>query len=195
MRLLRGLGLATLALGAMVPTLGCSGGGVDDVTHIDYLLPEELPEGWTLRVATERPGRPEEDWVDGEPYFDDVADYTISWAPASQVGTSRRASVDLPEPDPRLYLNVGAGFFLPVWEQGHEGRDLPASIDDAIVEQDADGELSLDFSRDGVLVKVGGHGVEEAVLRDLAKSLRAMPRDAWRERLGDRLLVDEPEQR
>lgn len=34
----------------------------EDVDDIVYLLPEELPDGWTLGMATERPGLPRSDW-------------------------------------------------------------------------------------------------------------------------------------
>lgn len=36
----------------------------EQLDEIVYVLPETLPEGWTVRVATERPGRPQREWTE-----------------------------------------------------------------------------------------------------------------------------------
>ncbi|HWL64404.1 MAG TPA: hypothetical protein VNP73_00370, partial [Actinomycetota bacterium] len=46
-----------------IPT-STGGPAWNELGEIEYVLPDELPTGWTVKVATERPGRPVGEWTD-----------------------------------------------------------------------------------------------------------------------------------
>ncbi len=55
---------AFLVVAALLTTACNSASGSDwkSLADISYVMPTHLPSGWTLAYATERPGRPVEDW-------------------------------------------------------------------------------------------------------------------------------------
>lgn len=141
---------------------------------VAYLLPSELPEGFALRLATER--------------TDPFTDYTVSWAPAAVVGRNREEASAAPDVGATLILNVGARYYLSYSEIG--GVELAAGSDSAELMRDGE-VMRLDFTRAGIPVTVAGREVSEEQLRAFAPSLEELDRDEWREQLGDRLLVDD----
>jgi hypothetical protein len=151
--------------------------GVDDFDHDD---PSALADAGYSRLGTLTE-------------IDDVADYSVVWTDAAHAGRTRAGARDARDGAPQLWLNVGARMFAV-----GVANTQPVSIDpdDAKVEDD-DGSPRLRFLRDGIPVTVGGSGagIDAEVLRRFADGLRALSYDDWVEAMGDRLLVDEPEER
>ena len=156
----------------------CGGGSSD---NIEYVLPTELPTGWVLKIATERPDQiVDVDKPDGET----ASDYSVSWAPASLVGSDRADASDLPDEGPLLFINVSSPFYL----KGADGS-FPDKPDDGVVERHGD-TVSLEFTKNGSAVKVSGRQLSLTTVRKVARSLKTHGQAEWRRRLGDRLLVD-----
>ena len=122
---------------------------------------------------------------------EDVADYTITWTHRDDAGSSREEARERRDGAPRLWLNVGARMYVPVIAAGGPIAEDPQ---DAEVRRDGD-SLELTFLRDGLAVRIGGSAVEPDALRALARSLREVSLEEWTRELGDRLFVDEPEER
>jgi hypothetical protein len=141
----------------------------DDIV---WVLPADVPDGWTLHVATER--------------VDPVPDYTVSWAPIAIAGRDRAEAMAAPDTGPRLFINVGARVYAQNFEV-----DLAEDAESALVERDGE-VFRLDFEMSGSPVSVGGREVTENQLRRFAESLGRLDHAEWREDLGERLLVDRP---
>lgn len=141
-------------------------------TDIVYLLPDEIPSGWTLRLATERTGPP--------------PDYTMSWAPIGIAGKDRAEASDAPDEGPRLWINVGPRVYLP------ETGPTPPDAAGAVMSREGN-LLHLRFVMSGILVKVGSQDATEDEIRRFAVSLQQHGHDEWREALGERLLIDRPD--
>lgn len=165
-----GLLTVTILLGACGDAGDDGDAGRDD--DIVWLLPEYVPDGWTLHLATER--------------VDPVPDYTVSWAPMALAGRDRAEATTAPDTGARLFLNVGARAYA----QGLEG-DLAPDATSGPVEREGD-VLRLDFTMSGSPVSVGGREVTESQLRRFAESLGRHDHADWREDIGERLLVDGP---
>ncbi|MEA2433304.1 MAG: hypothetical protein QOG54_761 [Actinomycetota bacterium] len=153
---------------------GCGSESTNEAAgDIVYVLPSNLPDGWTLRVATERPGPP--------------ASYSVSWAPEELAGATRDEAVNLPDKGPTLFINVGAPFYVDRYER--EIPNLAGNAQEAAVTHEGE-ILEMHFLMDGSIVAVGARDVDENVVRSFATSLKAFARDEWRRTLGARLLVD-----
>ncbi len=122
---------------------------------------------------------------------EDVQDYTIVWTHADDAGMSREDASDAREDAPSLSMNVGSPMYLPLLSQ--EGP-LPTSAGDAEVVEE-EGSLELTFVRDGQAVSVRGDGITPEEMRAFAASLDDVSFSDWKRQLGDRLLIDEPEDR
>jgi hypothetical protein len=122
---------------------------------------------------------------------EDVEDYGITWMQRDDAGRTRDEALDARDGAPYISLNVGAAMYLPLYVRDH---GLPDDPDEAEVQVDGD-SMELMFARDGVPVTVGGTGVDPETLHAFARSLRDLPFDAWKDELGPRLLIDEPEPR
>jgi hypothetical protein len=143
---------------------------------ITYVLPEHLPAGWTLKIATERPGG------GSTPSY--VSDYTVSWVPADLAGASRSAAIALPDTGLTIFINVGSPSYAPSF------TNVSANPADAPITSQ-DGLLEMRFLMSGSVVRLNGRDVDEAMMRMVADSLRAYHRADWRAKLGERLLVDQ----
>jgi hypothetical protein len=117
----------------------------------------------------------------------DVADYSVTWAPQELAGANRTEAVETPDKGPLLFINVGSRYYAqPSATSSTDPSTAPISKEG--------GSLQLEFLLNGGIVKVSGRQVGEEAVRVLATSLRTYDRSAWRARLGERLLVDEPEE-
>ena len=150
-----------------------AGANLGDIT---YVLPAHLPAGWTLKIATERPGG------GSTPSY--VSDYTVSWVPADIAGASRSAAIALPDTGPTIFINVGSPFYASSF------TNVSANPADASITSQ-DGLLEMRFLMSGSVVRLNGRDVDEAMMRLVADSLRAYDRADWRAKLGERLLVDQ----
>jgi hypothetical protein len=153
---------------------GCDSESANEAAgDIVYVLPSNLPDGWTLHVATERPGPP--------------ASYTVSWTPEELAGATRDEAINLPDQGPTLFINVGSPFYVDRYER--EIPDLAGDAQEAAVTREGE-ILEMHLLVDGSIVTVGARDVDENVMRSFATSLETYPRDEWRTTLGERLLVD-----
>jgi hypothetical protein len=80
------LGLALAACGDRASYPSDDSAGVttewERIHEIVYLLPDHVPDGWSLRTATERPGRPRRDWTDHLELLADASGerFVVLWA-------------------------------------------------------------------------------------------------------------------
>jgi hypothetical protein len=167
----RGLLVGLLTVTALLGACGDDGdtGRGDDIV---WLLPEYVPGGWTLHIATER--------------VDPVPDYTVSWAPIALAGRDRAEAAAAPDTGPQLFINVGARAYAQYFED-----DVAPDAASAAIERHGD-LLRLDFTMSGIPVSVSGREVTENQLRRFAESLGRHDHADWRDDLGERLLVDRP---
>jgi hypothetical protein len=115
-----------------------------------------------------------------------VADYSVSWVPQELAGANRTEAVEAPDEGPLLFVNVGAAFYAQTSTASTDPSSAPISKEGAL--------LRIEFLVDGSIVTVSGRQVSEDALRAVATSLRTYDRSEWRALLGDRLLVDEPDE-
>jgi hypothetical protein len=116
----------------------------------------------------------------------DVTDYTVVWVPRESAGADRSAATSRPEATREIYVNVGCRFYAQAPDTARSDREHAA------VTAPEPGSIQMAFLLDGSPVSLAGKGIDEPTLRSVAASLRTYDRASWRNRLGDRLLVDEP---
>lgn len=159
----------------------------DDVVHA---LPSYLPPGWELGHANERIGIT----LGPRSQVYEVTDYTVVWLPSHLAGNSREDST-AEDDDPQIYLISGSGYYEEVMPGDAARATRDADVDDydddtPFVVQDS-GHAVLTFRIDGRIANLYAFGIDEQELRMVADSLETMDRQAWRERLGDRLLIED----
>lgn len=180
-----------LALVTCTVALGCADGGTaeperegSDYDAIIHVLPEALPDDWTLGHATERL-----EWARGQ--NDEripVSDYTIVFRPRPDAGAARENSTS--NDGTSIALNLGSRYYSTLYVEalGLELRDPPALADAS--PHMADGRAELEFTIGCCVVRIAGD-ITETELRRVAESIVRLDHDTWRDRLGDRLLVDD----
>ena len=154
-----------------------------------YVLPADVPPGWTLGVATQR-------LEQGEVPGGDVVrveDYTIRWVLEENAGRDRS---DVDDDGPSFWINVGSRYYedvyLPAFAE--DSASLTPSVGEysdatSIVR---DGDISeLEFRVECCLVWLGATEVSDDVLRSIAESMTPLDLEEWRSVLGARLLVDD----
>ena len=154
-----------------------------------YVLPAEIPAGWTLGVATQRVEQGE---IPGGVVVG-FGDYTILWVPQENAGRDR-SNVD--RDGPAFWINVGSRYYEDVY--------WPAFSDDSASSTLLIGEYSnatpiardgdiaeLVFRVDCCLVRLDARGISDDVVGSIAASMTALELDDWRSELGTRLLVDD----
>jgi hypothetical protein len=116
---------------------------------------------------------------------DDAADYSVSWAPQGLAGANRAEAIKQPDEGPLLFINVGSRFYA-------QSKTISSTDASTAAISKENGLLRMEFLINGSHVQVSGRQVDEEAVRELATSLRTYGHSEWRDRLGDRLLVDEP---
>jgi hypothetical protein len=180
-----------LALSTCTVALGCTDGGTteaeregSDYDAIIHVLPEALPDDWTVGHATERL-----EWahgLNGERI--PVSDYTIVFRPRSDAGVARGDSTS--NDGASIGINSGSRYYTTLYLElfGHEPLD-PPELADASPHM-ADGRAELEFTIGCCVVHIAGE-VTETELRRVAESIIVLDHDTWRDRLGGRLHVDD----
>jgi hypothetical protein len=160
-----------------------------DLGAIVHLLPDHLPEGWTVGHATERIENVE--LSDGTTL--EVSDYTVVWRPIDDAGSSRDDSTDLGDGNPEIFLNLGSPYYSSaLWLPESDLDELTRGPTlDAAEVTEADGYLHLEWVAECCGARLTGRGVSADELRLVAESLHPVPRADWRAAYGDRLLVDD----
>lgn len=151
--------------------LSRAAGELGDSADLDFEIPEPLRKAGFESVG-------------GAPLGPrDVTDYTIVWRPRDLIGADRAAGA-AQKTGPVLSINVGGRFY-------GQARKLQSDPRSAPLER-KEGRLRLEFTVDGSPVTVGAEEIDEEAMRAAATSLRTLGVEAWRKRLGPRLLLDPP---
>lgn len=153
-----------------------------------YVLPTEIPSGWTVGVATQRIERGE--LPDGEVV--EFGDYTVSWVLEENAGRDRDNVTDN---GPAFWINVGSRYYEDVYWPAILGETsstppIGAYGESTPLTREGD-SVELTFRVECCLVQLGANGVDDSVVRRIAKSMTALDLDEWQSELGDRLLVDD----
>lgn len=154
-----------------------------------FVLPQPVPDGWTLGVATQR--IEDEELSTGETVR--FGDYTVGWVREEFAGRDRS---DVRSEGPRFWINSGSRFYEDVYWPAIAGGSVTSSEStdeySAVTPIGREGDISsLVFRVDCCLVSLGATGISDEMLRSIAASVVGLDLDEWQSELGDRLLVDD----
>jgi hypothetical protein len=183
------LGVAALLLAVMCAACANDAAQMEQSTpDAVYVLPTEIPSGWTVGVATQRIELGE--LPDGEVV--EFGDYTVSWVLEENAGRDRD---NVNDNGPVSWINVGSRYYEDFYWPAILGETastppIGAYGESTPLTREGD-SVELTFRVECCLVQLGANGVDDSVVRRIAKSMTALDLDEWQSELGDRLLVDD----